>query len=217
MGCEGIQRRGAVPLSIDIGDCALATAASQSFGANAVTPGIRWIHPVAMRAWPMQPPSKSNQALGLLGWLLLTATAAAIGAVASANAGAFYEQLVRPDWAPPAWLFGPVWTTLYALMALSAWLVWRARGFAGARSALVLFIIQLGANAAWSWLFFAWQRGGFAFAEVLILWLLIAATIASFQRLHSIAAYLLYPYLAWVTFAAALTFALWRLNPGLLS
>ena len=165
----------------------------------------------------VQPLSVSQQALGLLGWLVLTSTAATIGALASANAGAFYEQLARPKWAPPAWLFAPVWSTLYALMALSAWLVWRARGFAGARAALALFIIQLAANAAWSWLFFTWRRGDLAFAEILVLWSLIAATVVSFQRLDSIAAYLLYPYLAWTTFASALTFIVWRLNPGLLS
>ena len=120
------------------------------------------------------------------------------------------------SWAPPGWLFGPVWSALYALMALSAWLVWRDRGFAGARMALALFIAQLAANALWSWLFFAWRQGGLALADVVLLWCLIAATIAAFQRISTLAAVLLYPYLAWVTFAAALTFTVWRLNPGLL-
>lgn len=101
-------------------------------------------------------------------------------------------------------------------MAVSAWLVWRDRGFAGARTALVLFIVQLAANALWSWLFFGWHRGGLAFAEVLVLWCLLVATIVSFQRINFLAAVLLYPYLAWSTFAAALTFAVWRLNPGVL-
>ena len=160
--------------------------------------------------------SAPQQVLGLLGWALLTFVAAGLGAWASANAGTFYAGLVRPAWAPPAWLFGPVWTTLYALMALSAWLVWRRRGFAGARSALALFIVQLAANALWSWLFFAWQRGALAFGEVLVLWALIAATIVAFQRIHALAAALLYPYLAWTTFACGLTFAVWRLNPGIL-
>jgi benzodiazapine receptor len=163
----------------------------------------------------VKPLSTSHQALGLLGWLVFTATAATIGALASVNAGAFYEQLTRPSWAPPAWLFAPVWSALYALMALSAWLVWRAHGFAGARKALALFIIQLAANALWSWLFFTWRRRGLALAEVLVLWVLIVVTVVSFQRLSSVAAYLLYPYLVWVTFASALTFVVWRLNPGL--
>lgn len=111
---------------------------------------------------------------------------------------------------------GPVWTALYALMGVSAWLVWRERGLAGARTALALFIAQLAANALWSWLFFAWRLGGPAFAEVLLLWCLIAATAIAFRRIRLLAAVLLLPYLAWVTFAAALTLAVWRLNPALL-
>ena len=158
-----------------------------------------------------------RQSVGLVGWLLLTSAAAAIGALASVNAGSFYGQLARPFWAPPGWLFGPVWSTLYALMAISAWLVWRARGFARARSALLLFVVQLGANALWSWLFFVWHQGGLAFAEILLLWSLIVTTVVSFGRVSTIAAALLVPYLAWVTFASALTFAVWRLNPALLS
>jgi tryptophan-rich sensory protein len=157
------------------------------------------------------------KALGLLGWFLLTFTAAAIGALASANAGAFYSELSRPSWAPPGWIFGPVWSALYALMAIAAWRVWRVRGFTGARSALVLFVAQLAANALWSWLFFVWRQGGLAFAEVLLLWCLIVATLVSFWRISGLAAALLAPYLAWVTFASALTFTVWKLNPGLLS
>jgi tryptophan-rich sensory protein len=102
-------------------------------------------------------------------------------------------------------------------MGVSAFLVWRARGFAGARSALALFIAQLAVNALWSWLFFVWHQGGLAFAEVLLLWCLIVATVVSFWRISLLAAALLIPYFAWVTFASALTFTVWRLNPGLLS
>lgn len=160
--------------------------------------------------------SGSRQIIGLLGWLLLSFAAAAIGAVASAEAGAFYEQLVRPSWAPPGWLFAPVWALLYVLMGVAAWLVWRAHGFKEARAALALFIAQLGANALWTWVFFVWHQGAFAFAEVILLWCLIVATAASFRRLNALAAVLLLPYLAWVTFAAALTFSTWRLNPDLL-
>ena len=101
-------------------------------------------------------------------------------------------------------------------MAVAAWLVWRERGFAGARTALVLFIVQLAANSLWSWLFFAWHQGQLAFAEVLALLCLIVATIVSFQRISLFAAALLYPYLVWCLFASALTFAVWRLNPEVL-
>ena len=152
----------------------------------------------------------------LLASLVFTFAFAAIGAAASIQAAAFYLQLQRPTWAPPAWLFGPVWSTLYFLMAIAAWLVWRKHGYRGARVALGLFIVQLIANALWSWLFFQWKLGAVAFAEVLLLWALIVATVVAFWRLKSLAAVLLLPYLAWVSFASALTFSVWRLNPALL-
>ncbi len=157
-----------------------------------------------------------RQLTGLAGWLLVSFAAAAAGAVASIEARAFYAQLQRPDWAPPSWLFGPVWSALYILMGVSAWLVWRTGGFKAARSSLVLFLVQLAFNALWSWLFFAWHQGAMAFVEVLLLWVLIAATVASFWRRNAPAGILMLPYLAWVSFAAALTFTVWRLNPGLL-
>lgn len=153
---------------------------------------------------------------GLAGWLLLCFAAAAIGAIASAEARDFYAQLARPDWAPPAWLFAPVWSALYAAMGISAWLVWRTHGFHRGGTALRLFIIQLAVNALWSWIFFAWHQGALAFAEILLLWGLIVATILSFWQLHRLAAVLLLPYLAWVSFATLLTFSTWQLNPALL-
>ncbi|HEU0076865.1 MAG TPA: TspO/MBR family protein [Longimicrobiaceae bacterium] len=161
--------------------------------------------------------TSSRQALGFLAWLLVTFAAAAVGGVASAGAGSFYEQLTRPGWAPPASQFGPVWSVLYLLQAVAAWLVWRARGFRGARTALGLFLAQLAANALWTWLFFAWRQGALAFGEILVLWVLIAATLAAFGRVRPLAAALLLPYLLWVSFAAALTFAVWQLNPRLLA
>lgn len=154
------------------------------------------------------------QALGLLGWLLLVFVAAAIGGLGSASAAGFYQEISRPGWAPPGWLFGPVWTALYLMMGVSAWLVWRAQGFRGARVALSLFVLQLAANALWSWLFFAWRLGGVAFAEILLLWCLIVATAAMFARLgQRLATWLLVPYLAWVTFAAFLNYSIWQQNP----
>jgi tryptophan-rich sensory protein len=101
-------------------------------------------------------------------------------------------------------------------VGIAAWLVWRVHGFKGGRTALALFIVQLGANALWTWVFFVWHQGALAFAEVILLWCLIVATAASFRRLNALAAVLLLPYLAWVTFASALTFSTWRLNPELL-
>ncbi len=161
--------------------------------------------------------SLSKQILGLAGWLLASLAAAALGAIASASAANFYRELARPAWAPPGWLFGPVWTVLYLMMGIAAWLVWRESGWDHARLALSIFLVQLVANALWSWLFFAWRQGAWASVEIVLLWLLIAATIAVFWRVRPLAGALLLPYLAWVTFAAFLCFAIWRRNPELLS
>ncbi len=157
-----------------------------------------------------------RQALGLLGWLAVSFAAAAAGGLASANAGAFYQELARPGWAPPAWLFGPAWSLLYTLMAVAAWLVWRQHGFRGAGTAFLLFVAQLVANALWTWLFFVWRTGAFAFGEILVLWVLIVCTIIAFWRLNTVAGMLLLPYLGWVSYAAMLTFSVWQRNPALL-
>lgn len=157
------------------------------------------------------------QLFGLFGWLILAFAAAAIGGFASSGAGAFYEQLVRPDWAPPGWLFAPVWSVLYLFMGIAAWLVWRTGGFRGAPFPLAFFLVQLAANVLWSWLFFAWKLGAFAFWEILVLWALILGTTIGFWRIRPLAGALLAPYLFWVTFAAALTYSVWQRNPQLLS
>lgn len=156
---------------------------------------------------------KYLDALSLLGWLVLCFSASALGAVASVNARGFYKELVSPGWAPPGWVFGPVWTVLFVCMAVAVWLVGRtATDQKPKRVALGLFVAQLAANCLWSWLFFAWQMGGAAFAEILLLWLLIACTAVAFWRIKPLAGALLVPYLMWVTFAAMLNWALWRGN-----
>lgn len=158
--------------------------------------------------------SVSWDLLGLLGWLLAAFVTAAVGAVASVDAASFYAQLSKPSWAPPAWVFGPVWTVLYGLMGIAAWLVWRSP--APKRAALTLFAAQLAANALWSWLFFAWHRGALAAVEILVLLALIVAMIVAFWRSSRLAAWLLVPYLLWVSFASVLTWTVWRSNPTLL-
>lgn len=160
--------------------------------------------------------SLASQVAGLVVWLAIVFVAAAVGAAGSSDASTFYTQLIRPSWAPPASAFGPVWSVLYFLMAISAWLVWRERDAANVRPALMLFVAQLCANALWSWLFFAWHMGAAAFAEVLVLLVLIALTISSFWRIRRLAAVLLLPYVAWVAFASALTWSVWRSNPQVL-
>jgi tryptophan-rich sensory protein len=162
---------------------------------------------------PIPAPTTRHPILGFLGWMVVTFAAAAVGSMASVNAGSFYADLVRPDWAPPAWVFGPAWTLLYVLMGIAAWLVWRARGLRGARIALSLFVAQLVLNALWSWLFFGWRLGGLAFVDVIALWALIVATCVAFWRISPLAGALLVPYLLWVTYASALNYAIWQLNP----
>lgn len=157
--------------------------------------------------------STLSQTVGLIGWLAIVFAVAGVGAVASIEASSFYAQLVRPSWAPPASAFGPVWSLLYLLMGIAAWLVWRERSAIRQITALTLFLVQLCANALWSWLFFAWHNGAFAFADVLILTALISATVIVFWRISRLAAVLMLPYLAWVCLASALTWSVWQSNP----
>lgn len=157
------------------------------------------------------------QVAALAGWLALTFVAAGVGAIASIDAGEFYGgQLAKPAWAPPPGVFSPVWSALYLLMGIAAWLVWRERRAPGRNRALGLYVAQLVANALWSWLFFGWRQGGLAFAEVLLLLVLILATLVAFWRIRPLAGALLVPYAAWVAYASALTWAVWQRNPGLL-
>lgn len=150
----------------------------------------------------------------LLASLLLAYITEAIGAIASVDAAAFYAQLVQPGWAPPPWLFGPVWTLLYTLMGIALWRVWRRSP--PRLGAVGLFLAQLALNALWSWLFFRWHRGGPAFGSIVLLLVLIGATIAAFWRIDRVAALLLWPYIGWVAFATVLSWSIWRANPGLL-
>jgi benzodiazapine receptor len=146
--------------------------------------------------------------LGLVGWVVLCFAAAAIGA--NFAPGTWYAALAKPPWNPPNWIFGPVWTTLYLLMGVAAWLVWRAHGPVWA---LGLFVAQLLLNAAWSWLFFGRHRPDLALLDIAALWLAIAATVVAFWRVRPLAGALLLPYLAWVSFAVLLNAEIWRRNP----
>lgn len=155
-------------------------------------------------------PSLGLRALALAGWFALCFGAASLGALFMP--GEWYASLRKPSWNPPGWIFGPVWTALYAMMAVAAWLVWRRGGFAAQRRPLGWFLAQLALNAAWTPLFFGLHWPGVAFAEIVLLWLAIVATLAAFRRVSRTATLLLVPYLLWVTFATVLNFTLWRLN-----
>ena len=122
----------------------------------------------------------------------------------------WYASLTKPVWTPPNWLFGPVWTVLYFMMALAGWIVWRKIGLASAP--MYLFFIQLGFNCAWSGIFFRLRSPGAGFAEIVLLWFAILATLVDFWRTAPAAGWLFVPYLIWVSYALALNFSIWRLN-----
>jgi tryptophan-rich sensory protein len=155
--------------------------------------------------------TKSLVALALS--VVVCFAAAGIGGVAtSKTVGTWYKSLEKPAWTPPDWVFGPVWSTLYLMMAVAAWLVWRRRSTTDVRWPLALFAAQLVLNAAWSWLFFALKSPGVALLELAALWCAILSTLVLFWRRAALSGWLMLPYLLWTTFALALNLAIWRLN-----
>jgi benzodiazapine receptor len=157
-----------------------------------------------------QPASASRSLLALLGFLAITFAAPAIGAFWPP--GDWFQSLAKPSWNPPSWLFGPVWTILYILMAIAAWRVWDRGGFAKQKGPLTLFFIQLVLNAAWTPLFFGAHQLLAAFILIIVMWAAILLTLLSFRRVDSVAAAMLIPYLAWVSFATVLNGVIWRMN-----
>jgi translocator protein len=160
----------------------------------------------------MQPNAKHTLPswVGLVFWVALSFAAAGVGS--RFGPGDWYAHLAKPSFNPPAWVFAPVWTLLYLVMGLAAWLVWRERAVARVGPALSLFLVQLILNATWSWLFFDLHRIGWALVDLAALWLAIGATLLAFWACRPLAGLLMVPYLLWVSFAALLNFAIWRLN-----
>ena len=136
----------------------------------------------------------------------------AVGLATAGGDSAWYESLAKPSWTPPDVVFAPVWTALYAAMAVAAWRVWRRGGWLAHRGALALFLSQLVLNFTWSFIFFGAQQIGWALADILTLWILIAMTMRRFAAIDRQASWLMAPYLAWVTFAAALNAEIYRLQ-----
>ncbi len=154
--------------------------------------------------------SLMKTSFGLVVWLVITFSAAWIGS--RFMPGEWYATINKPTWNPPNYLFGPVWSVLYVLMGVSAWLIWRKAGLSGAGGALGLFVVQLGLNALWSYLFFGLHRPDLAFMEIIVLWGAILVVTVLFWNHDRVAGALLLPYLAWVSFASFLNYTLWRLN-----
>jgi tryptophan-rich sensory protein len=150
-----------------------------------------------------------SQAVSLAVFVLAAFAAASTGAIF--QPGPWYAQLRKPAWTPPNLAFPIVWSVLYVLIAIAGWRIWEARGPAAAAE-LALWTISLALNAAWSWIFFGRRQIGWALVEVSLLWASIAAMIAAFAPIDGEAAWMLAPYLVWVTIAAALNYSVWRLN-----
>ncbi|QWC86943.1 tryptophan-rich sensory protein [Nocardioidaceae bacterium] len=161
------------------------------------------------------PPAFSARSLLTLGgFAVAVAVAAGLGGVAASSASSTYAALDLPPYAPPAWLFGPVWTVLYVMIAASAWVLWRAAQTRGAAwsPALTAWAVQLVLNAAWTPIFFAGDRYGLALVEIVVLLAAVVVTIALARRERPAAAWLLVPYVAWVAFATALNAGIVILN-----
>lgn len=148
--------------------------------------------------------------IGLAAWVALVFAAALTGAFVST--GGWYAELNKPAWNPPDWIFGPVWTALYLMMAVAAWRVWLRGGWQVQHRALGLFLVQWALNALWTPLFFGLYLLGWAFVEILVLLVFILLTIRAFRRVDRVAALLMVPYAVWVTFASVLNFTIWRIN-----
>ena len=152
----------------------------------------------------------SPEVLALAGFLGASAAVALLSGLATASSvRSWYPALAKPSWTPPSWLFGPVWTLLYTLIAIAGWRVWRRFGWG---EALAAFGIQLALNAAWSFCFFGARSPLAGLVDIALLWAAIVVTFDRFRRVDRKAAWLLAPYLGWVTFAAALNLEIWRLN-----
>jgi len=161
----------------------------------------------------MSDSTRRRDTLGFIAFLAPCLAVSAIGAAATATSvGTWYQTLAKPPFNPPDWVFAPVWTALFFMMALAGWRVWRSDGLRKARWALALFALQLALNLAWSVLFFGYRSIGAALVEIVVLLLAILATTIVFWQRDRIAGMLFIPYACWVAFATVLNAALWQLN-----
>lgn len=184
---------------------------------DVILPNLDWICSTAMiKLRPRGLPKPMNQRtrwIGLAVFIVVCLGAGGLGAIATTSEiEGWYQTIAKPSWNPPDRVFGPVWTTLFILMGIAAWLVWKPEGFKAAAIPLLLFVVQLLLNTGWSWIFFGLHQPGWAFVEIVMLWLAIAATTVTFFRRSKTAGWLLMPYVAWVSFAGVLNYAIWRLN-----
>ena len=149
-------------------------------------------------------------------FIVSVAVPVAVGALSGlftvTGEGSWYRTINKPSWNPPGWIFGPVWTTLYILMGIAFYQVWRLPESKAGRTAILLFGIQLILNFFWSFIFFNQHQIGWALVEIIAMWIMILLTIFVFAKVNTVAAWLLVPYISWVSFAAILNYTIWRLN-----
>ncbi len=146
--------------------------------------------------------------LSLIVFLVITTLVASVAG--AFTPGEWYAGLAKPPWTPPNWLFGPVWSLIYLLIAIAGWLVWRSKGLG---IGLLFWFVQLGLNGLWSYWMFGENRIDYAMFDIAAMWLAIVGFILTSWRTSKLAALLFVPYFAWVSFAAALNFAIWQFNP----
>ncbi|HWR33173.1 MAG TPA: TspO/MBR family protein [Chitinophagaceae bacterium] len=138
---------------------------------------------------------------------------ATAGFFTTTGVGSWYQTINKPSWNPPSWVFAPVWTTLYVMMGVALFLVWKSNTIGGfKKTAITLFAIQLALNFLWSFIFFKQEQPGWALVEIIVMWVAILLTILAFAKVNKTAAWLLVPYISWVSFASILNYTIWKLN-----
>lgn len=144
---------------------------------------------------------------------LPVAVGATSGFFTATGVDSWYQTINKPSWNPPGWIFGPVWTTLYVMMGIALFLVWKSNtNEALKKTAITLFAVQMVLNFFWSFVFFKQEQPGWALVEIIVLWVAILLTIFAFAKVNKTAAWLLVPYISWVSFASILNYTIWQLN-----
>lgn len=178
-----------------------------------ITPVNKIVNSVTIKSFDLCYIIYNMQILAAFISILIAQAAGAIGSFFSVSSiSSWYINIVKPEWNPPSWIFGPVWIFLYSLMGIASYLVWQQRSLPGAKTALIVYGVHLVFNALWTILFFGLKNPGLAFAEIIVLLLLIIITTILFWRINSTAGILMLPYIAWVLFASYLSYTIWQLN-----
>ena len=155
----------------------------------------------------------NNSAKLIVSIIIPVAIGATAGFFTATGVDSWYQTINKPSWNPPSWIFAPVWTILYIMMGIALFLVWKSNNNEALKKrAMILFFVQLVLNFFWSFIFFDQQQPGWALVEIIAMWVAILLTIFAFAKVNKIAAWLLVPYISWVSFASILNYTIWQLN-----